>query len=70
MLHRYNSGRPEDSLLQKTVSMSQKGAEVEEEGEEELKNRMVDLANLDLAIKSGKIDKWLGLAKFIVDAAE
>ena len=37
---------------------------------DELKNRMVDLANLDLAIKSGKIDKWLGLAKFIVDAAE
>jgi len=37
---------------------------------DELKKRMVDLANLDLAIKSGKIDKWLGLAKFIVDAAE
>ena len=36
----------------------------------ELEDRLVDLANLDLNIKSGKIDKWLGLAKFIVDSAE
>lgn len=37
---------------------------------EELESRMIDLANLDLNIKSGKIDKWVGLAKFIVDSAE
>ena len=32
---------------------------------DELEERMIDLANLDLNIKSGKIDKWVGLAKFI-----
>lgn len=37
---------------------------------DELENRMIDLANLDLNIKSGHIDKWVGLAKFIVDSAE
>jgi len=37
---------------------------------EELETRLHDLANLDLNIKSGKIDKWLGLAKFIVDSGE
>lgn len=40
VLHRHNSGRHEDSMLQKTGSMTQKVAEVEEEGEEELKKRM------------------------------
>lgn len=36
----------------------------------ELENRLLDLSYLDLNIKSGKIDKWLGLSKFIVDSAE
>lgn len=36
----------------------------------EIEDRLIELANLDLNIKSGKIDKWLGLAKFIVDSAE
>ncbi len=35
-----------------------------------LKMRLIDLSKLDLNIKSGKIDKWLGLSKFIVDSAE
>jgi len=35
-----------------------------------LESQIIGLANLDLKIKSGKIDKWLGLAKFIVDSAE
>lgn len=35
-----------------------------------LKMRLIDLAKLDLNIKSGKIDKWIGLSKFIVDSAE
>lgn len=41
MLHRHNSGRLEDSVFQKTGSVTQKVAEVEEQGEEELKKGMV-----------------------------
>ena len=36
----------------------------------ELENRLVMLADLDLNIKSGKIEKWNGLAKLIVDFSE
>jgi len=36
----------------------------------ELTEKLIELSSLDLNIKSGKIDKWLGLAKFIVDSAE
>lgn len=37
---------------------------------ENLKQVIVSLAKLDLNIKSGMIDKWLGLSKFIIDSAE
>ena len=36
----------------------------------ELENKLIYLANLDFDIKTGKIEKWNGLAKLIVDFAE
>ena len=36
----------------------------------ELENKLIYLANLDFNIKTGKIEKWNGLAKLIVDFAE
>jgi len=38
--------------------------------QEELEASLVDLAKLDLNIKSGKVDKWIGLANFIVEVSE
>lgn len=37
---------------------------------QDLEKRLLDLSYLDLNVKSGKIDKWLGLSKFIVDSAQ